>query len=103
MIEAVSAHSDQITCQCSHYENRYKVKDCVKLDEKNITKISWLPSSCTYRLVANGMELQRWHHRFSSSQSLVHFIGVSIMAKVISEHLVKEHDLEDFVTRRVDW
>jgi uncharacterized cysteine cluster protein YcgN (CxxCxxCC family) len=93
---------DQTTCQCSDYNNRSKVKDCVKLDPGNIMELSWLPSSCSYKLVANGVDLPSWHHLISGSEYFIHSSGASIKGRVISEQCVKDHDLEDHIIRWVD-
>ena len=46
------------TCRCSDYANRLaQVPDCVGLTPDNVRTISWLPSTCAYRLVAEGHDL----------------------------------------------
>ncbi len=99
--EVVCEFMDQTTCQCSDYKNRDKVKDCVKLDSVNIAELSWLPSSCAYRLVAEGIDLPSWHHLLSGSEYLVQSSGASIMGRVISETHVKDQDLENHIIRWV--
>ena len=46
------------TCRCKDYANRLAlVSDCVGLTPENVRTISWLPSTCAYRLVAEGRDL----------------------------------------------
>ena len=54
---------DTESCQCTHYKTRHKyVKDCVRLTPRNVKQIRWLPSTCAYRLVAEGKDLYDWHY-----------------------------------------
>ena len=49
---------DGQTCRCTDYDNRSaQVKDCVTLSSRNINRISWLPPTCAYKLVAAGRDL----------------------------------------------
>ena len=44
---------DGQSCRCTDYTNRSaKVKECVTLTSRNISRISWLPPTCGYKLVA---------------------------------------------------
>src|SRR5689334_3591803 len=53
---------DGETCRCKDYKNRQaKVPDCVRLTWRNVKRLSWLPPTCGYRLVANGQDLPWWH------------------------------------------
>ncbi len=50
------------TCVCSNYENRFiYMADCIKLTPKKVYEISWLPKTCSYRLVKEGKDLPLWH------------------------------------------
>jgi uncharacterized cysteine cluster protein YcgN (CxxCxxCC family) len=90
---------DAKSCQCSDYKNRKKhVPDCQVFNAKKVRKIHWLPSTCAYRLLAEGKDLPRWHPLVSGHPSTVHKAGVSVRNKIVSETQVK--NLEDFV---VDW
>ncbi len=74
---------DQQTCLCSDYANRKKhVPDCVKLTPKKVPKLDWLPSTCAYRLVAAGRDLEWWHHLVSGSRETVHEAGISMRGRV---------------------
>lgn len=91
---------DPHSCQCSDYKNRKKlVPDCVKLSAKNIARIRWMPSTCAYRLVAEGKPLFDWHPLVSGDPDSVHQAGASMRGRTISElKLTPELDeLEDYV------
>jgi len=71
------------TCRCTDYDNRSaKVKDCVTLTSRNINRISWLPPTCGYKLVAAGQDLYWWHPLVSGDPDTVHQAGVSVRGKV---------------------
>ena len=49
---------DQDSCRCSDYRNRSdRVPDCVRITPELVRSGGWLPSTCAYRLVAEGKEL----------------------------------------------
>ena len=53
---------DGETCRCTDYAHRQaKVKDCVRLTPRNVRRLTWLPPTCGYRLVAEGRDLYWWH------------------------------------------
>jgi uncharacterized cysteine cluster protein YcgN (CxxCxxCC family) len=53
---------DRATAQCSDYRHRRAyVPDCVRLTSGNVDTIDWLPSTCAYRLRAEGKPLFDWH------------------------------------------
>src|SRR5580765_195762 len=93
---------DAHACRCTDYANRSdKVKDCVTLSPRNINRISWLPPTCGYVLVAKGKDLYWWHPLVSGDPETVHQAGVSVRGKVgASEVHVKDKDLEDHI---VSW
>ena len=67
---------DGQTCRCTDYANRSaKVKDCVTLTSRNINRISWLPPTCGYKLVAAGKDLYWWHPLVSGDPETVHQAG----------------------------
>src|ERR1700755_763957 len=48
-------------CACKDYLNRSaQVSDCVRLTPENVRSLNWLPPSCGYRLVAEGLDLYWW-------------------------------------------
>ena len=49
---------DRRSGQCSNYRHRRAfVSECVRLTSGNVADIDWLPSTCAYRLRANGQPL----------------------------------------------
>ena len=43
------------TCKCKDYQNRQRrVPDCIGLSAENIKNLNWMPSTCAYRLIAEG-------------------------------------------------
>lgn len=83
---------DAETCRCHDYSNRFaQVDDCVQLTPENVRTIKWLPSTCAYRLVAEGRDLQWWHHLISGDRDTVHEAGISMQGRV----RVLESDLKD--------
>ena len=53
---------DGQTCRCTDYAHRQaKVSDCVKLTWRNVSRLTWLPPTCGYRLIAEGRDLAWWH------------------------------------------
>ncbi len=90
---------DARNCRCTDYANRQrKVKDCVRLTSRNVRRLSWLPPTCAYRIVANGGDLPWWHHLKSGSRETVHQAGISVRGRVsASEVDVPDARLEEFI------
>ena len=93
---------DAGTCRCADYPNRLaQVPDCVKLTPEKVRTLSWLPSTCAYRLVAEGRDLFSWHHLRSGSRDTVHEAGVSMRGRLTAS----ETDLaepEDYFDHMLD-
>lgn len=90
-------------CQCTDYKNRLKeVPDCLNLKPDRIEEFGWLPSTCAYRLRAQGKPLPDWHHLNSGSYEAMHKAGMSVKDKVIPEAHVAEEDLEDCIVHWVN-
>lgn len=89
------------TCRCSDYANRQTLMpDCIQLNTQNIHTITWLPPTCAYRLVSEGLDLPHWHPLISGDPQSVHKAGVSVRGRAISEEGLSADDLEDHV---VEW
>lgn len=74
---------DAGTCRCADYAHRLeKVADCVRLTPQNVRTISWLPSTCAYRLVAEGRDLAWWHPLVSGRPETVHEAGISMRGRI---------------------
>ena len=53
---------DRHSCRCSSYRTRRAfVPDCIRLSAANVERFQWLPSTCAYRLRAEGKPLPEWH------------------------------------------
>jgi len=93
---------DGNTCRCSDYSRRLtRVKDCVRLTPRNVKRLTWLPPTCGYRLVAEGRDLAWWHPLVSGDPETVHSAGISVRGRVAaSEKDVPDERLVDFV---VSW
>jgi uncharacterized cysteine cluster protein YcgN (CxxCxxCC family) len=66
-----------------------------------VRRLSWLPPTCGYRLVAEGRELYWWHPLVSGDTETVHAAGVSVRGRVsASEKDVPDAKLEEYI---VSW
>ncbi len=93
---------DTETCRCRDYKHRLdQVKDCVRLTSRNLSRITWLPPSCAYVLVAEGKDLYWWHPLVSGDPETVHTAGVSVRGKITASEVdVPDRELEDYI---VSW
>jgi uncharacterized cysteine cluster protein YcgN (CxxCxxCC family) len=74
---------DEKSCRCHDYSNRFaKVDDCVGLTPQNVGTIAWLPSTCAYRLLAEGHDLYWWHPLVSGDPETVHGAGISVRGRI---------------------
>jgi len=86
------------TCRCKVYAQRLQhVPDCLDLVKENMAELSWLPSSCAYRLVSEGKDLPDWHPLVSGDVASVHASGMSVVGRVVSERDVAEDELELYI------
>ena len=77
---------DRRESRCKDYGNRRKyVPDCVRLDPRKLQELEWLPSTCAYRLLADGKPLPDWHYLVSGSRETVHEAGMSTRGWTVSE------------------
>ena len=91
------------SCRCIDYPNREKnVEDCLKLTKDNLHQnAKFLPSSCSYRLIAEGKRLPRWHHLISNEKESVHKLNQSIQNYCVSEALIKQDNYEDHILAEI--
>ncbi len=84
---------------CKDYKHRRAyVPECVRLTTRNVRDIEWLPTTCAYRLRANGEKLPDWHYLVSGDREAVHKAGESTRGWTISED--DAGDLEHHMTDR---
>ena len=77
---------DLETARCTDYAHRkLQVPDCLQLAQGNVDEVRWLPSTCAYRLRAEGKPLYDWHYLISGDRESVHEAGQSIRGWTISE------------------
>ncbi len=89
---------DSEQCGCTDYANRTtQVPDCVKLTPKNISTLRWMPSTCAYRLLDEGKELEWWHPLVSGDQETVAEAGMSVKGRTINEEDVD--NVEDHIVK----
>ena len=87
------------TCRCMNYAERTRfVPDCIVLAPGNVSRFPWMPSTCAYRLLAEGKDLPWWHPLVSGDPETVHRAGVSVRGRAVPERDAVE--LQDFV---VEW
>lgn len=91
--------TDDCRCRC-YGERTRKVEACLQLRPENLATVNWLPSTCAYRLLAEGKPLPQWHPLISGDSQSVHRAGASVKGRVIDELAVNIDDLEDYI---VDW
>ena len=90
-------------CRCGSYSRRHAlVPDCVVLTPELVPTFKWLPSTCAYRLVAEGRDLAWWHPLVSGDAASVHEAGISVKGKTVDERYVHPDDYEVRVIRWVE-
>ena len=86
------------TCRCGNYPARKDiVDDCVVLKPETVADLSWMPSTCAYRLLAEGKELAWWHPLVSGDPESVHRAGISVRGRAVTEARVPDAELEDHI------
>jgi uncharacterized protein len=82
------------TCQCTDYPNRAKkVPDCVSLTAKNVPTLGWLPESCAYRRLDEGLGLAWWHPLVSGTPDTVRQAGISVENEAYTEEGISIEEL----------
>ena len=91
---------DLHSARCTNYRGRLAfVPDCVRLSSTSVAKLAWLPSTCAYRLRAEGRPLYDWHPLISGDPESVHRAGISIRGWTVPEGEAGD-DLEMYVVDR---
>jgi uncharacterized protein len=82
------------TCQCTDYVNRAKqVPDCVTLTAKNVAELGWLPETCAYRRLDEGLGLAWWHPLVSGTPETVRQAGISVENDAYTEEGITVEEL----------
>lgn len=92
---------DVKTCLCRIYEHRFeKVPDCrdITLDAVRENP-RWLPKTCAYWLLDNGLELPAWHPLITGKAVSVHEANMSLQGRKV----ISESGVEDYENYIVDW
>ena len=94
---------DLDACRCSRYPQRHDlVPDCIEFDADLATTLRWLPTTCAYRRLAEGLDLPDWHPLVSGRLESVHEAGISVRGKVLHAGAINEDELTEHVIRWVD-
>lgn len=90
---------DRHHCQCTRYTDRQTlVPTCLVLTPELVHSLKWMPSTCAYRKLAEGKDLEWWHPLVSGDPETVHRARISVRRKTVSEDEINPDDLEDHVT-----
>jgi uncharacterized cysteine cluster protein YcgN (CxxCxxCC family) len=91
------------SCRCRDYVNRRRqVADCVALEVSRVAEFDWLPSSCAYRLLAQGQSLAQWHYLLSGDRNSIHSVGMSVRGATLSSEYVHSEDMQQHIINWVD-
>ena len=92
---------DRERCRCRRYTRRHElVPDCVALDAAEVRAFDWLPTTCAYRKIAAGQDLDWWHPLVSGDADSVHRAGISVRGRTLAERDLRADELED---RIISW
>lgn len=92
---------DTRSCRCRSYLERKRiVADCLILSQSGVEQFDWLPASCAYRRLYNGLPLLWWHPLVSGDPETVHTAGISVRGRTVDEQQVSHEQLEEHI---VDW
>ena len=87
---------DLHTCRCLDYARRAeRIPDCLVLTPSVPDLFDQLPSTCAYRLLADGLPLPAWHPLRSGDVDSVHHAGISVQDKVVSEDYIHPEQLPE--------
>jgi len=90
---------DRRSGRCSDYKHRHAyVPECVRLTPAKLRQLDWLPSTCAYRLLADGDPLPGWHPLITGDPESVHRAGESVRGWTVSED--DAGDLEHHLVQR---
>jgi len=85
-------------CCCINYSQRTKlVPTCKVISPETTDVFFYLPTTCAYRLLSEGRQLEWWHPLISGNMETVHEAGISIKEKAVPENMVNLDQLESFI------
>lgn len=85
-------------CRCQCYAQRAeKVAACITLRPQDLKHVTWLPSTCAYRLLSEKKPLPAWHPLISGDPDSVHKAGQSVRDRFVPEESVQEEDFEEHI------
>lgn len=94
---------DEASCRCTDYPNRSRlVPNCIQLTASELHEYNWLPHTCAYRLLAEGLPLPAWHHLQCGSRQNVHEEGVSIRGRAVSDEFVHPDGYDEHIVHWVE-
>ncbi|WP_428241638.1 YcgN family cysteine cluster protein [Gynuella sp.] len=90
--------------RCSCYESRHiKVPECVWLKPEDVEQFHWLPTTCSYRLIAEGKELPDWHPLVSGRPDSVADAGIAVTCQpLVKDDEVPEDDWQEHIIQWVE-
>ena len=90
---------DRDSGRCTNYRGRRAfVPDCLRLTPAIVDTLEWLPSTCAYKLRAEGRPLPAWHYLLSGDREAVHRAGQSVRGWTVAE--VDAGDYENHLVER---
>lgn len=96
--------SAALPVRCKVYAHRQRhVPECVQLRAADapVQAFRWLPSSCAYRLRAEGQALPSWHPLLTGSHAALEAAGISVRGRVVSEAHVHPDGWDEHIVRWV--
>lgn len=89
------------SCRCRDYPNRQrKVKQCIQVTPEMARSGNSLPSTCAYRLVAQGLDLPDWHPLLSGNRDSAVEQGHSVAGLVLDEEYVHPDGFDEHI---INW
>ena len=95
---------DEKSCRCRNYPQRKAlVSDCMQLSPDKQDQFVWLPTSCAYRRLAEGKDLEPWHQLISGDPESVRQAGISVHGRTVSEEAINSDELEDHIITWIEF
>lgn len=91
---------DTHACRCQLYDSRKSaMPTCIQLTPSKVSKLDWLPETCSYKLVLAGKPLPDWHPLMSGDPESIHRAGISVRNHVLHETEVNMAHIERYIVR----